>query len=186
MATRTAEAHPVQFIDRVVDAPVEKEPGDVGDFHEAQSATAMRKRSLTFLLMVLRGLLFKSRQLKTLRDVMTQKVKVFCFYAEYLDVPYANPAMQTEEKIEEVQWVQTIERIVEVLQIECQEVLRHVTAQQSQEAIRQVTFFPRWCLRFTSDPIECVFVDPSTMLPGIAFHGPISQTHASKSTTKDC
>ena len=111
-------------------------------------------------------------------------------YSEYSDVPYANPEVQTEEKIVEVQQVQTIERIVEVLQIQCQEVVRHVTAPQIQEAIRQVTVFPRWCLRLMSDPAECVFVDgdtrcswnPSTMLPGTAFHGPISQTHASRST----
>ena len=44
--------------------------------HVAQNATVMRKRSLIFLLMVLRGLLFKHRQLKTLQKVMTQKVKV--------------------------------------------------------------------------------------------------------------
>ena len=44
--------------------------------HVARSATVMRKRSLIFLLMVLRGLLFKHRQLKTLQKVMTQKVKV--------------------------------------------------------------------------------------------------------------
>ena len=31
MATRTAEAHPVQLIGRVVDAPVDKEPGDAQD-----------------------------------------------------------------------------------------------------------------------------------------------------------
>ena len=31
MATRTAEAHPVQFIVRVVDVPVDKEPGDAED-----------------------------------------------------------------------------------------------------------------------------------------------------------
>uniref|UniRef100_A0A7S1AY12 Apple domain-containing protein n=1 Tax=Noctiluca scintillans TaxID=2966 RepID=A0A7S1AY12_NOCSC len=46
----------------------------------------------------------------------------------------------------------------------------------------------------TSDPTECEFVDsdtgygwnPSTMLSGTAFHGPIGQTHASRSITKDC
>ena len=31
MASRTAEAHPVQFIDRVVDVTVDKEPGDAED-----------------------------------------------------------------------------------------------------------------------------------------------------------
>ena len=44
--------------------------------HVAQSATVTRKRSLIFLQMVLRRLLFKHRQLKTLRKVMTQEVKV--------------------------------------------------------------------------------------------------------------
>ena len=165
--------------------------------HVAQSATVMGKRSLIFLLMMLQGLLFKHRQLKTLRKVMTQKVK-----ASVADiprvlgrcVPHAKPVVQTEEKIVEVQQVQTMERIVEVLQIQCQEVIRHVTAPQIQEAIRQVTVFPRWCLRLMSGPTECVFVDsdtrygwnPSTTLQGTAFHGPISQTHASRSTTKDC
>ena len=31
VATRTAEAHPVQFIGRVVDVPVDKDPGDAED-----------------------------------------------------------------------------------------------------------------------------------------------------------
>ena len=114
-------------------------------------------------------------------------------YTEYCYVPYANLEVQTEEKIVEVQQVQTIERVVEVLEIQCQEVVRHVTVSQDQEVIRQVTILPRWCLRLMSDPTECVFVDsdtryswnPSTMLPGTAFHRPISQTHANRPITKD-
>ena len=93
-----------------------------------------------------------------------------------------------------VQQVQTIERIVELLQIQCQDVVRHMTVAQIQEVIWQVTVLPRWCLRLMSYPCECVFVEsdmrynwnPSMMLPGTASHRPISQTHASRSTTKDC
>ena len=44
--------------------------------HVAQSVTATWNRSIIFLLMVLRRLLFKHRQLKTLLKVMTQEVKV--------------------------------------------------------------------------------------------------------------
>ena len=79
-------------------------------------------------------------------------------YPEYLDVLYAKPVVQTEEKIVEVQQVQTIERKVEVPEIQCQEVIRHVTVSQDQEV---------------------------TMLPGTAFHRPISQTHANRFITKD-
>ena len=114
-------------------------------------------------------------------------------YPEYLDVLYANSVVETEEKIVEVQEVQTIERVVEVPEIQCQEVISHVTVSQDQEVTRQVTILPRWCLRLMSNPTECVFVDsdtryswnPSTMLPGTAFHRPISLTHANRIITKD-
>ena len=79
-----------------------------------------------------------------------------------MDVPYANPVAQNQEKIDEVQQVQIIERIVEVLQIQCHEVINHVTVPQVQEVIRQVTVLPRWCLRLTSDPSECEFVASDT------------------------
>ena len=93
-------------------------------------------------------------------------------FLEYLDVPYANPVVQTAEKIVEVQQVQFFERTVEVLQIQCQEAIRHMTVPQVQEVIRQVTVLPRWCLRLTRDPTEHEFVasdtrhgrNPSTML----------------------
>ena len=56
-----------------------------------------------------------------------------------------------------------------------------MTVPQVQEVIRQVTVLPRWCFRLTSDPTECEFADsdtrygwnPSTMLRGTEFHGPI-------------
>ena len=73
---------------------------------------------------------------------------------EYLEVLYANPVVQTEEMIVEVQQMQTIERVVEVLEIQCQDVSRHVTVPQDQEVIRQVTILPRWCLRLTRDSTE--------------------------------
>ena len=65
---KTAEAHQEQYINRVVDVPVEKEPGDAED-----SGSCCTKwysdadRPLTFLLILLRRLPFKHRRLKTLR-----------------------------------------------------------------------------------------------------------------------
>ena len=94
--------------------------------------------------------------------------------------------------------MQFIERIVEVRQIQCQEVIRHVTVPHFQKVIPQVTVLPRWLLRLTSDATEWEFVasdtrygwNPSTMLPETtfhsAFHRPVHQTHASRSTTKHC
>ena len=126
---------------------------------------------------------------------MTQEVKVpVAELPRVLRRSVREPEVKTEEKILEVRQVQTIECIVEVLQIQCQDVIRHVTAPQIQEVVRQVTVFSRWCSRLMSDPTECVFVDsdtrygwnPSTMLLGTAFYRPISQTHVSRSTSKDC
>ena len=124
---------------------------------------------------------------------MTQEVMVPVAGLPRVLGRYANTVVQTEEKIVEVQQVQTIERKVEVPEIQCHKVIRHVTVSQDQEVIRQVTILPRWCLRLMSDPTECVFVDsdtryswnPSTMLPGTAFHRPSSQTHANRPITKD-
>ena len=109
-------------------------------------------------------------------------------YSEYLDVMYADPVVQTEEKIVEVQQMQTIERTVEFLEIQCQEVMWHVTVSQDQEVVRQVTTLPRWCLRLTSDPTEYESVvsdtgyswNPSTMLSRrIAFHRSARRTSTS-------
>ena len=70
MATKTAEAHLVQYIDRVVDVPVDEEPGDAEDARSCckKCYSDVRKRSLIFLLMALRRLLFKHRQLKTFAE----------------------------------------------------------------------------------------------------------------------
>ena len=154
--------------------------------HVAQSVAVTWNRSLIFLLMVLLRLLFKHRQLKTSRKVMTQEVKVpVAGLLEYSDAPYPNPVVQTEEKIVEVQQMQTIERTVEVLQIQGHEVIRHVTAPQSQEVTRQVSS-PTVVLEVDECSDTRYGWNPSTMLPGTAFCRPISQTHASRSLTKDC
>ena len=183
----------MQYIDGVVYVPVDEEPGDGEDSGSCCTRCDSDEKAFTYIPPDgVAAIAVQAQTNENLVDESRLRRSRFALldYPEYLDVPYANPVVQTVE----VQQVQTIERIVEVLQIQCREVIRHVTVPQVQEVMRQVTVLSRRCLRLTRDPTEYEFVasdtrhgrNPSTTLPGTAFHRPITQTHASRSTTKDC
>ena len=161
MAAKIADALLLQYIDRVVDVPVDKEPDEAALAAEESGACCTKCYSdaepFTDILpdgvatiavqaqttenFADESLYFHSLSVERpyqVHQVTTQKVMV-PDYPECSDVPYANPVVQTEEKIVELQQVQFIERIVEVLQIQCWEGIRHMTVPQVQEVIRQVT-----------------------------------------------
>ena len=132
----------MQFIDRVVDVPVDKEPGDAEDSGSCCTKCYSDEKAFTDIPPDgVAAIAVQAQTTENLADESRLRRSRFPLldYPKYLDVPYANPVVQTEEKIVEVQQMQTIECIVEVLQIQFQEFVRHVTAPQIQEVIRQVT-----------------------------------------------
>ena len=137
VATKTAEAHPVQFIGRVVDVPVDKEPGDAEDSGSCCTKCFSDEKAFTAILPD--GFAAIAVHAQITENLPESHDSGGQGSLAELHRPYANPVVQTEEKIVEVQQMQTIERVVEVLQIQCQEFIWHVTAPQIQEVIRQVT-----------------------------------------------
>ena len=149
MATKTAEAHLVRYIDRVVDVPVEKEPGDaehVGSrcakrHSDEKAFTDLPPDSVATIAVQTQTTenladesLYFSGEAASGSQTTTQEVMVpvaVCTWTFRTRTPWCSL-----RKIVEVQQVQTIERTVEVLQIQCQEVIRHVTVPQVQEVIR--------------------------------------------------
>ena len=140
---KTAEAHPVQDIDRVADVPVDKEPGEVtltvedtgscctkcySDVEPVTDIPPDRVVTTVFQAQTTANLADESLYFNSLSverpyqvpQVMTEEVRVpVAGLPQNLDVPHANAVVQTEENIVVVQQVQIIERIVEVLQIQC-------------------------------------------------------------------
>ena len=139
VSRKAAEAHPVRFIGRVVDAPLDIEPGDAEDPGSCCTKCYSDEKAFTDIPPDgVAAIAVQAQTTENLADESRLRRSWFPLldYPEYSNVPYANPVVQTEEKIVEAQQVQTIERIVE---IRCQEVIRHMTVSQFQEVIRQVS-----------------------------------------------
>ena len=142
MTTKTAEAHLVQYIGRVVGVPVDEEPGDAEDagscctkcYSDVEPFTDIPPGGVAAIAVQAQT----TENLAESHDSGGQGSRCWTTPSTQ-NAPHANPVVQTEEKIVEVQQMQTIERVVEVLQIQCQEVIRQVTAPQIQEVTRQVS-----------------------------------------------
>ena len=169
-----------------MDVPVDKEPGDAEDSGSCCTKCYSDEKAFTDIPPDGVAGLFKHRQLKTLRKVMTQEVKV-----PVAELPPSTQAFRTRTPRCRLRKdcggaAGADHRACSVGSSDpvpgsCQ---AHAVP-QIPELIWQVTVLPRWCFRLMSDPTECVFVDsdtrngwnPTTMLPGTAFHRPRQQVN---------